>query len=106
MTSEKTTVNVSIELCIGLHGVCIIGLLGDEYDWVDQDILNWDPENWLDRLPKHPQPVQGVYTIDASVAYLEDIDECKYEIIATSWDGIETASAGEETLCSAESRVA
>lgn len=88
------TIDVTIELCIGIHGVCIIGLLGDEYEWVDQDILNWDPENWLDRLPDHVKPIQGIYFIDARVAYLEDIDECEYEIIATHWDGIDLAETG------------
>ncbi|MBU2979028.1 hypothetical protein [Alteromonas sp. C1M14] len=97
MSTEKTYQEVSIELCIGIHGVCIISIMGDDHDVVEQDILNWDPENWLDRLPDHVQPVQGVYAIDARVTYLDDIDECKYEIVATRWDGIEDAGRDKQT---------
>ena len=76
-----------IVVCTGLLGVCILSVTSDSPDTITGDIENWGTDDWHDRLPKHVKPEEGVYTIKAEVTYLEDIDECKYNILETSWKG-------------------
>jgi hypothetical protein len=65
------TQNINITLCIGLYGVCVISIVGDENDIVSNDIENQGTEDWYEKLPKHNKPIQGIYSLicQPSVAF-------------------------------------
>lgn len=87
-----TATTVTIELCIGLHGVCVVSLLGDEWDWVDSDLASNGTDAWYDRLPEHDKPIQGAYSIECRVTQHEEDDRLTYEVISSgpvnpkNWD--------------------
>lgn len=83
----SNTDTAEIVICVGIIGVCVISVTANNPDLVVGDIENWGTDDWHDRLPKHAKPEEGIYTIKAQVTYLEDIDECKYNILETSWKG-------------------
>lgn len=64
--------NVQITLCIGLVGVCVLSIVGDECDGVHNDLLQIGTEEWYDRLPTHSKPIEGIYTITCDVIYSDD----------------------------------
>ncbi|WP_337843537.1 hypothetical protein [Rheinheimera sp.] len=73
---------VEITLCVGLVGVCIIGLLGDEWDAVYGHISDVTPEDWLESLPEHDKPMEGIYTLVCDVDHPEDDDQpLKYSVV-------------------------
>lgn len=75
--------NVTVTLCIGLVGVCVISLLNDESDIVYTDILDWGTDDWFDRLPKHEKPTDGVYSIEL-VPTPKQEDLVTYEIVGVN----------------------
>ena len=63
------TERVEINLCIGLFGVCVIGLIGDESEGVNTHIDVLGVEDWYAQLPEHDHPIEGVYSIVCDVIY-------------------------------------
>lgn len=73
---------VEINLCVGLIGVCIIGLLGDEWETVYGHIEDMTPEAWLESLPEHEKPLEGIYTLVCDVDHPEDYNQpLKYSVV-------------------------
>jgi hypothetical protein len=66
--------------------------LGDEWDWVDNDLASNGADVWHDRLPEHDKPIQGAYSIDCKVSLYEQADRLTYEVISSgpvnpkNWD--------------------
>ncbi|WP_345868305.1 hypothetical protein [Shewanella algae] len=58
---------VDIELCIGLHGVCVLSIAGDYVDAVDEDISERGAEGWYAGLPVHAKPIEGIYTLRCEI---------------------------------------
>jgi len=54
---------ISVKACIGIVGVCIVSLTGDDSDAVYNHIVYLGPEQWLNMLPEHSRPTTGVYII-------------------------------------------
>ncbi|KGJ89517.1 hypothetical protein [Colwellia psychrerythraea] len=71
--------NVQIKLCIGLVGICVLSIVGDECDGVHNDLLQIGAENWHDNLPEHDKPIEGIYSFSCNVHYSDD--DITYEII-------------------------
>lgn len=71
---------VEIELCIGLEGVCVIGIISDS-DVVFDDVSSHGAETWYERLPEHDAPLEGIYRIVTDVTLNED--NVQYDIIET-----------------------
>jgi hypothetical protein len=59
--------NIEITLCIGLYGVCVISIVGDEYEIVSSDIESQGPGDWYENLPEHSRPMQGIYTLNCDL---------------------------------------
>jgi hypothetical protein len=72
---------VEVKLCIGLSGVCILSLLGDDIDWVYDDIEQRGPSEWVAALPEHDKPIEGIYTICLRASVVNDA--LHYEILST-----------------------
>jgi hypothetical protein len=70
---------VEIKLCIGLHGVCVLGLVGDDQDIVDSDIDAQGVEEWYEWLPEHKKPVEGMYRLVVDVT--ADEDSMHYQVV-------------------------
>lgn len=70
---------VEIKLCIGLVGVCVLSLVGDESDGVFDDISLNGATLWHDELPEHDSPLEGIYTVICDVSFYED--DIVYEVI-------------------------
>jgi hypothetical protein len=68
-SDKPVTEKVEIRLCIGLVGVCVIGLLGDESEGVYSHINELGSEAWYEQLPEHDKPIEGIYIIVCDVAY-------------------------------------
>lgn len=73
---------VDIRLCIGLIGVCIIGLTGDESEGVFSHIDDIGPEDWYELLPEHDKPIEGIYSIVCDVTYSER--SISYSVVSVS----------------------
>lgn len=54
---------ISVKVCIGIVGVCIVSITGDELGTVYNHIAYLGPEQWLKLLPEHSRPITGVYII-------------------------------------------
>lgn len=61
---------VTVTLCVGLVGVCIISI-ESETDGVYEDINNNGVESWYEELPEHDGPLQGIYKLEMSVSFEE-----------------------------------
>lgn len=70
---------VEIKLCIGLIGVCVLSLIGDESDGVFDDICSNGVDEWHDNLPEHDAPLEGIYTVICDVYFYED--DVIYEVV-------------------------
>lgn len=75
---------VEIKLCIGLFGVCILGLNGDDQDWVYDDIYNWGADGWYRKLGEHDAPIDGIYTISCDV--YENDNGLDYKVLETDYE--------------------
>jgi hypothetical protein len=78
--------DVTVSLCVGLYGVCVISLINDEYDAVSLDIERFGADAWLDALPDHPRPMEGIYTIECRVKVADF--GCKY-LTVKSTEGVQ-----------------
>jgi len=71
---------VTVKLCTGLIGVCVIAIIGDETDGVHADICQTGTQEWFDRLPENSNyPIEGVFDLEMNVSFYEENN--KYEII-------------------------
>ena len=61
------TERISIKICIGLVGICVVSIEGDEFDQVFDHIMRLGPEFWYKALPEHKKPTEGVYTLNCNV---------------------------------------
>jgi hypothetical protein len=61
------TQTVSIKICIGLVGICIVSIEGDEFDLVFDHIMRLGAEFWYKALPAHNRPTEGIYTLHCNV---------------------------------------
>ena len=72
---------VKIKLCIGILGVCIISLDGDETDGVFNHISLVGEESWFNALPPHDHPIDGTYEILCDVFFSDN--DTVYKIVKT-----------------------
>jgi hypothetical protein len=79
MATNNTEQPIDITLCIGLFGVCVISIVGDDYDIVSGDIESNGTEEWFESLPKHSKPIEGIYTISAEL--IVTISNIAYNIV-------------------------
>lgn len=70
---------IDITLCIGMFGVCVISIVGDDYDIVSNQLDLLGAESWHEELPKHEKPIEGIYTM--SVEVTDHLDEVEYNIV-------------------------
>lgn len=73
---------VNIKLCIGILGVCIISLDGDETDGVFNHISLVGEESWFNALPPHDHPIDGTYEILCDVFFSDN--DTAYKIVKTT----------------------
>lgn len=79
METNNAEQPIDITLCIGLFGVCVISIVGDDYDIVSNH-LDWiGAEIWHEELPEHEKPIEGIYTM--SVEVTDHLDEVEYNIV-------------------------
>lgn len=93
--------SITIELCIGLHGVTVVSLLGDEWDWVDNDVATQGAEEWYSGLPEHDKPIQGAYSINCRVSLDEESGVLVYEVLSS---GSLNPRHWDESWCDHEQR--
>ena len=74
--------DVEITICIGLFGVCVISIWGDESELVYDNICSWGDANWHDSLPEHDKPIDGVYKITCNAWENDTKTDVVFEITA------------------------
>lgn len=82
LAGSEIVERVDIHLCIGLIGVCIIGLIGDESEGVFSHIDEIGPEAWHEQLPEHEKPIEGIYSLVCDVTHGER--SISYSVVSVS----------------------